>query len=110
MTSPCAPPRCRPGDLAVLVVADYNINLGRIVRVIAPHDGTGDLRFYGVGHVWLVECAQPMTWTVGKKRYRRKCGPAPDCRLQSIRGESIGEQDAKGEQLKAPRAKEVEHV
>lgn len=91
-------------------MADYNINLGRIIRVIAPHDGAGDICFYGEGLVWLVESSQPLTWTVGKKRYRRKYGPVPDCRLQPIRGESIGEQGAKGEQLKAPCSKEVAHV
>ena len=103
-------PRCRPGDLAVIVVADYKTNLGRIVRVIKADDGTGDIHFGGTSVVWFVECAQPMTWSVGKKRYRRKYGPAPDCQLQPIRAEPVQESVAKAVTLKAPRAKEIVNV
>jgi hypothetical protein len=78
--------KCRVGDLAVVVDAYYRSNLGRIVRVLAPHDGAGDIFFTNVGQVWLVECAQPMTWSVGRRRYRRTIGPVPDSRLQPIRG------------------------
>lgn len=78
--------RCRAGDLAVVIRAHYSCNLGRIVRVLAPHDGMGDRVFHNAGVVWLVECAQPMTWSIGKKRFRRKRGPAPDSCLKPIRG------------------------
>ena len=78
--------KCRVGDLAVVIDAYYRSNLGRIVRVIAPHDGSGDLVFTNVGQVWLVDCAQHMTWSVKKKIYRRTSGPVPDSRLQPIRG------------------------
>jgi hypothetical protein len=78
--------RCKIGDMAVVIDAYHRCNLGNIVRVIEPHDGTGDLIFGSSdGHVWLVEAARPMTWTVKKKRYRRKVGPAPDNQLQPIR-------------------------
>jgi hypothetical protein len=64
--------KCRVGDLAVVVDSYYRSNLGRIVRVIASHDGAGDIVFNAwLGQVWLVSCAQPMTWSVKGKRYRR---------------------------------------
>ena len=82
-------PRCKPGDLAVVVKAEQQCNLGRIVRVVALHDGKGDLVFPPkFSPVWLVESASRMTWKVKAKgkRYRRKSGPAPDQQLQPIRG------------------------
>jgi hypothetical protein len=103
-------PRCRPGDLAVIVVADNKINLGRIVRVIKADDGTGDLHLGGNQVVWFVECAQPLTWSEGKKRYRRKYGPAPDCQLQPIRPEPIQESVSKNVELGAPTSKEKLYV
>jgi hypothetical protein len=107
---PPTSPRCRPGDLAVIVVADYKTNLGRIVRVIKADDGTGDIDFGCREIVWFVESAQSLTWTVGKKRYRRKYGPAPDCQLQPIRGEPIQQSVLTESVLKAPRLKEIDHV
>jgi hypothetical protein len=103
-------PRCRPGDLAIIVVADNKTNLGRIVRVIKADDGSGDLHLGGNQVVWFVESAQLLTWSEGKKRYRRKYGPAPDCQLQPIRAEPVQESVAKAVTLKAPRAKEIVNV
>lgn len=81
--------RCKAGDLAVVVDAYYRSNLGRIVRVIAQHDGKGDLVFRDAGVVWLVQSSQPMTWTVAGKRFRRKRGPVPDTSLKPIRGKPV---------------------
>ena len=78
--------KCRVGDLAVVIDAYHRSNLGRIVHVIAPHDGTGDLPFRDAGPVWLVQADQPLTWSVAAKQVRRKIGPAPDRQLQPIRG------------------------
>lgn len=44
--------RCRVGDLAVVISADIPSNLGRIVKVLARHDGCGLLRFKRNGMVW----------------------------------------------------------
>ena len=80
-------PWCKPGDLAVVVKADHQCNLGRIVRVVALHDSKGDLVFPPkFSPVWLVESASSMTWKAKGKRYRRKSGPVPDQQLQPIRG------------------------
>lgn len=43
--APPDPTRCRPGDLAIIVTADYKTNLGRIVRIIKADDGSGDIHF-----------------------------------------------------------------
>lgn len=82
-------PRCRAGDLCVVIDATHRCNLGRIVRIIEKHDGTGDLVFRNVGVVWQVESAQRMTWSIGKKRIRRRRGPVPDSYLKPIRGNPV---------------------
>lgn len=82
-------PRCVAGDLAVVIKADHPSNIGHIVRVLAPHDGKGDLVFHNAGTVWLVESFRAMTWAIGKKRIRRKRGPVPDSLLKPIRGSHI---------------------
>lgn len=80
--------RCKVGDLAVAIQTRYRGNLGTVVRVIATHDGTGDIRYPdSAGQVWLVEGPRPMKWTFHGKVYRRKTGPVPDRQLQPIRGE-----------------------
>ncbi len=81
---------CRPGDLAVVIAAFNRCNIGRIVRVQMPHDGTGDLVIDpALGPHWFVTCAVRMKWGVlGKtKIYRRMQGPAPDASLRPIRGD-----------------------
>jgi hypothetical protein len=78
--------RCKPGDLAVVIEAANQANIGRIVKVVALHDGKGPLGAIGPRPVWLVHAPTPMTWTDGPKRYRRKNGPVPDSQLQPIRG------------------------
>jgi hypothetical protein len=78
--------RCRPGDLAVVIDAHNQTNLGRIVQVIGPDDGKGDLKFPKDMLVWIVESHKNMCWQVGKRKVRRKRGPAPDAQLQPIRG------------------------
>jgi len=78
--------RCRPGDLAVVIEAKIKSNLGRIVRVIALHDGTGPLGAIGPKPVWLVSASTAMNWRIGSKRLSLKSGPVSDSCLQPIRG------------------------
>ena len=85
--------RCRVGDLAVVIRANLPSNLGNIVRIVAPCNGSGDIVFTKDGPVWIVECQRRMTWELRGKRYRRKKGPVPDNRLQPIRGAAPGEGD-----------------
>jgi hypothetical protein len=66
----------------VVISARFPINLGRIVKVIRPHDSSGDIRYAQSLKPWLVESAQPLTWYVGKKRFRRKLGPVPNAQLK----------------------------
>jgi hypothetical protein len=81
--------KCRVGDLAVVVRAELECNIGNIVRIIAPVDGTS-VAFKGQGQVWMVECQRDMTWLMKDKAVRRKRGPVPDNRLQPIRGDTRG--------------------
>lgn len=80
-------PRCRPGDLAIVVSATYRQNLGLIVTIIRADTGDSFLQFStNAGPVWICECSMPMKWTWKKKLFRRKCGPVPDSQLQPLRG------------------------
>ena len=83
-------PRCRPGDLAVVINAYNTTNVGRIVKVIGLHDGKGELNMNDrTDTVWLVGCpAGFLRWARSDGRvWRRKCGPIPDVQLQPIRGD-----------------------
>ena len=92
--------RCKPGDLAVVIQATFKTNLGRIVRVIRPSCGEGDLTYPAHMNTWLVESVEPLTWYRGKKRFRRKSGPVPDAQLQPIRGDAL---KSKLEKLSLPK-------
>ena len=51
-------PRCKPGDLAIVVSAHNRANVGRIVQVLRLHDGRGELAYASTeGIVWLVRDA-----------------------------------------------------
>jgi hypothetical protein len=78
--------RCQPGDIAVVIHADFSANLGRVVRIIKRDNARGELSFDADIPTWEIESAQPLSWYVGQKRYRRKRGPVPDAYLQPIRG------------------------
>ena len=60
--------RCKPGDMAVVISAVYQINIGRIVRVLKLHDGKGPLAMVAPCPVWMVRCETPMKWTNSGKR------------------------------------------
>jgi hypothetical protein len=81
-------PRCRPGDLAVVVRPNIPANLGRIVRVIRPYGASPDLRMRSASCIWLIEGAQPLTWSNGGGSHHGRRGPAPDEALYPIRGAS----------------------
>ena len=80
-------PRCRPGDLAIVVEAFNPENLGRIVKVLRPHQPSGPLGMYDQEPIWDIESDCLMVWTVGEKVYRKRLGPCPDNQLQPIRGQ-----------------------
>lgn len=88
--------RCRPGDLAIVIQAEFATNLGRIVRIIGADDRKGDILFPAQTPTWLVRCELPMTWHNDNRRYRRRQGPVPDAYLQPIRGNFMGKDIADG--------------
>ncbi len=88
--------RCKPGDLAIVVRAEFATNLGRIVRIIGVDDREGDLLLQAQTPAWVVRCEVPMTWRSKSKRYRRKQGPVPDAYMQPIRGNPAGQDISDG--------------
>lgn len=91
--------RCKPGELAIIIRADYPCNLGKIVRIVQQHDGSGEINFFNRGVVWWVTCPSRMKWSIGSKTFRRHAGPAPDDQLLPIRGQ----QDEKAAQHEAQK-------
>lgn len=77
---------CRPGDLAIVVLAENLPNIGLIVRVLKRHDGRGSLAVKDKGPLWTVQCHHVLTYQVGESLVRRKRGPVPDSYLRAIRG------------------------
>lgn len=88
--------RCRPGDLAIVVSAQYPSNLGRIVKVVRQFQGEGDLIYPASTPAWWVESSHPLSWYKKKKRYQRKKGPVPDAQLQPIRELPLAQDIADG--------------
>ena len=82
--------RCKPGDVAVVLSAFHQSNVGRFVSVIERYQGTGDAGQDWSQPVWLVASKAPLTWTRGKGLWRGNQGPVPDAALQPIRGLSAG--------------------
>ncbi|MCA3000603.1 MAG: hypothetical protein ING66_07385 [Rhodocyclaceae bacterium] len=77
---------CRKGDIAIVVRAKHECNLGTIVRILDVDDGKGDLAFKNESLVWSVSCDYPMTWSKNGRLFLRTEGPVPDWKLQPIRG------------------------
>ena len=78
--------RCKKGDLAIVVSANYEENIGSIVTVISMVSTNGFLNMQNQGPLWLVSCQHNMKWTFNTKVFRKKVGPVPDCFLQPVRG------------------------
>ncbi len=79
-------PRCRPGDLAIVVESFNPENLGRIVKVVKPHEPVGPLAMHDLTPIWDIESKSLMVWSVGEKTIKQRYGPCPDNQLQPIRG------------------------
>ncbi|MCA2997681.1 MAG: hypothetical protein ING75_03670 [Rhodocyclaceae bacterium] len=77
---------CRKGDLAIVIHAKHESNLGAVVRVLDVDDGGGDIVFKNEPLVWHVSSPFLMTWSKDGRLFQRKIGPVPDWKLQPIRG------------------------
>lgn len=93
-------PRCRPGDLAIVIEAHNPDNIGRVVQVLRLHDGTGPLAMQDAGVVWEISATTPMTWSKNGRSFTLSEGPCPDRQLQPIRG--TGPDHSKGRQIQRP--------
>lgn len=77
---------CRPGDLAICVIADNPENIGSIVHVIREHQNVPGWN-YGKRAAWWCRSLRPMTWVFRSTGERHVgCeGPIPDDVLRPIR-------------------------
>jgi len=80
--------KCKAGDMAVVLSAFHQSNVGMFVNVVKLYDGASDVNMGCEQAVWLVESNAPMTWTKGGKVWHGHRGPVPDSALQPIRGRS----------------------
>ncbi len=82
---------CKPGDLAIIVSADHERNIGQIVEVIETHDGRTPFQLPWNGHVWLARTVSGRR-TLSYYFTAKGCfmsharGPVPDARLRPITG------------------------
>jgi hypothetical protein len=78
--------KCRPGDLAVVIAAVNESNIGLIVRVLRPYDKALDGRFNWTVPAWIVEGSTVMIWANDEVTIKGTIGPALDEQLRPIRG------------------------
>jgi len=81
-------PRCKPGDLAIIIDAYNASNIGIIVRVVGLYSGQNGVCAPEGDVIWLAQASQPMTYAEPSKLTRRRRGPIPDSQLRPIRGQS----------------------
>ena len=79
-------PRCKPGDLAIVVEAYNACNIGTIVHVIRLYSGKSGICAPEGDVIWLAEASKPMTYAEPSRLKRRRLGPVPDSQLRPIRG------------------------
>jgi hypothetical protein len=77
--------KCKPGDMAVILSAFHESNVGRFVSVVKLYEGTGVYSDWAQP-VWLVESKTPLTWTKRDQPWFGIQGPVSDAVLQPIRG------------------------
>lgn len=78
--------KCKPGDLAVVLSAVHQSNVGKFVNVVRLYDVNDGVTLGGSRPVWLVRSHTPLTWRTGDKLWCAIRGPVPDASLQPIRG------------------------
>jgi hypothetical protein len=79
-------PKCKPGDLAVVIWAHNQENLGTIVKILQVHPDQKTVVKPEGDTVWTAQAPRPMTYEDGGVIKRRRKGPVPDSQLQPIRG------------------------
>lgn len=75
---------CRPGCLAVVVLAAIKPNLGRVVKVHRLCTPPESRRFSKDGYVWEVEASDAMLWREGAAYFSSRRGSVPDVQLKAI--------------------------
>ena len=83
-------PKCMPGDLAVVVQAFNEVNVGSIVKVLTLYADQFELAVPGNDVLWTCRASHCLTYDYGGIKKVRITGPVPDSSLQPIRGEPIG--------------------
>jgi len=79
-------PRCKPGDLAIVVEAYNASNIGTIVNVIGLHPKQNGICAPKGDVIWKALARHPMTYEINGVLRRRRLGPIPDSQLRPIRG------------------------
>ena len=81
-----APMKCKPGDMAVVLSAVHQSNVGKFVNVVRLYNVNDGVDLGDSRPVWLVQSHTPLTWRTGDKLWCAIRGPVPDASLQPIRG------------------------
>lgn len=98
--------KCTVGDLAIVVYAYNNANIGTIVKVLALHPNQFELQSHPEDVLWTCQTAHLMTYSVGERKRKIKIGPIPDSYIRPIRGEPLGMDIALGVVIDQMRRKQ----
>ena len=79
-------PKCKPGDLAIVIHAHNPQNLGTIVHIIDLHQDQLTIACPKGDTIWRARGTRPMVYDLNGEIRRRRVGPVPDSQLQPIRG------------------------
>lgn len=102
--------KCTAGDLAIVVYAYNNANIGAIVKVLALHPNQFEIESHPDDVLWTCQAAHPMTYSIGEKKRKIKTGPIPDSYMRPIRGEPLGMDIALGVVIDQMRREQEEEI
>ena len=100
-------PKCKPGDIAVVIWAHNPQNIGAILHIKCKHPDQNSISKLKGDTVWSVESPYPMTYESGGRVYQVQNGPAPDSQLQPIRGQEQASKKTKRRITKSSTSVEV---
>jgi hypothetical protein len=79
-------PKCHPGDLAIIVNAYNQANIGLIVKVLQLHPDQFAIDAPDGDAIWTCQAHHQMVYDIGGKKRKRLKGPVPDSYMYPIKG------------------------
>jgi hypothetical protein len=81
-------PKCYPGDLAIIVKAYNQVNIGLIVRVLHLHADQMSVDAPQGDAIWTCQAPQEMVYDIDGQKRKLLKGPVPDSYLYPLKERS----------------------